>query len=224
MSIVLQVTVADKASALIKELGLSLSPERCIKSAAQGVQTCCVSHFGVLAMSRHHGQSGSNFYGDAAKSTARSDALSFSGGMAVLSIDKLGIAQRYFGGQILPKNSKSLTIPAKRMEDRVKGRSAREVFDEMHLRFSFRHGPKTFGSFVATGEVAAQIVPKRKYKGKFTGFKQVASTIGDVVVFWLSRGVDQNADPSVLPTEDEMRDAAWAGTRNYIEGITAGRN
>jgi hypothetical protein len=218
-----QVSVRARATAMIKNFGVDISPDRTIKPAAEGVQELCVSHLQVLAYSRHRSGSPRNFYADAARLTARNDALSLSAGHAVLTIAQQGIAQRFFGGTINAKPGKSLAISA---HPAVAGKRAAEVFESMHLQFRPYHGPNSFGALVAIRDVATMIAPKRKSgvgrpatRGGASPFKATGSILGEVVMYWLCKSVDQMPDPSVLPTAAAMQAAAWTGARNYIQSI-----
>jgi hypothetical protein len=89
-----------------------------------------------------------------------------------IQVHHTGVRQRYYGGPIRPRDRMALTIPA---SAEAYGKTAAEF---PNLRFSFMHGPGSFGSLIDT--------QTRR------------------VMFWLSRGVSQRANPAVLPTPKEM--------------------
>lgn len=99
------------------------------------------------------------------------------GRRALVRIQMDGIRQRYKGGEIKPVNASVLTIPA---IAEAYGRTAQE-FPGLMARFFGRRGGKLAGALVRT-------VPGG----------------GDEVVYWLLRRVEQQPDPSVLPTAAEF--------------------
>ena len=97
-------------------------------------------------------------------------------------IAKDGIRQRFHGGTIRPVKSKALTVP---VDARAHGRTAGEFGAE--LRF----------------------VPVNR--GNVVGMLTLGADSAAPVLFLLVKKVEQDPDPSVLPTDSEMEAAARDG-------------
>ena len=207
------VAIQDRITPLLKQLPADLSPARAARPAGQAVQQMCVGHFTALAAARHHGYAPQNFYADAARATLRSDSLTTNNIGATLTIRKQGLAQRYFGGHLEARNGGALAIPA---NTETYGHSPLEYGS---LKLILFNGPKAFGAFVKQGAVSQDIALKRRVKGVSTGYKPVASNLGQIVMFWLVREVDQAPDESVLPTDAALQTAAYTGVRSYVTAI-----
>lgn len=144
-------------------------------------------HFAQLAAVRHRPQVTPNFYANAARATtAEVDATD-----ALVVIDHIGIAQRYYGGLLRPKKAKRLTIP---ISDEAQGRRASEISDLFYLRL--RNGKE----FLA-----------RRDSGGGLDFLYV-----------LKAQVQQDPDPSVLPTDEEYFDAIAQSLDDTLGGLTDG--
>jgi hypothetical protein len=138
----------------------------------------------------------SNFYAQAARS-ARYDVLTDG---VLVSVSQAGIRQRREGGEIVPRNVKYLTIPA---IAEAFGRRAAE-FDNLVIMWR---------------RLAGQTRPVALVEA--TPFTRGIKTdrVGGRVFFWLVKSVSQKADPSVLPTDQEMIDAANAGANEYFRAL-----
>ncbi len=121
---------------------------------------------------------------------------------AVVSINHIGIAQRYFGGEIRPRNSKYLTIPAR---DEAEGRRARD-FNNLEPVFG-RNG------IYALAERSATRL--KRVKGRF----QAGGETGGGIMFWLVKSVTQKPDSSVLPKMSELVETVVADAEKYIDTI-----
>ena len=103
---------------------------------------------------------------------------------AIIYIAKDGMRQRYLGGKINPVNAKALTIP----KAAAYGRTAREFGGE--LRFVLIN------------------------RGNLIGLLKLGDDADAPVMFLLVKQVKQDPDPTVLPTDDELRAAAVEGLAN----------
>jgi hypothetical protein len=106
-----------------------------------------------------------------------------------ISVMQIGVAQRYYGGTINARPGSYLTIPALAI---AYARRARE-FD---LRFVI---------FKSTGLAALLL-------------KGAPSDEGSVY-YWLVKSVTQKADPTIIPTDEEITDAASQGASNYLNAV-----
>lgn len=104
---------------------------------------------------------------------------------AIIYIAKDGIRQRYFGGTINPVKAKALTIP---VHPAAHGRTAREFGGELR--------------FIAIN------------RGNLIGLLKAGEDAAAPVLFLLVKQVKQDPDPTVLPTDDQLRAAAVEGLAN----------
>lgn len=105
----------------------------------------------------------------------------------VVEIALEGMRQRRFGGIIRPVNAKTIAIPALEI---AYGRRARE-FSNLQFR------PINRGRLVG--------MLYRKAEGR------------QIPVFWLLKYVTQVEDPTVLPTDDEMRAGAVKALEEFVD-------
>lgn len=165
-------------------------------------------HLKGLAGSRHRGGKG-NFYADAFRSTT----MEAQPGSVTITIAKLGMAQRFYGGDIRPVAGKYLTIPAR---DEAYGKRARE-FGNLEVLYG-RNGP--FALAAKEGGATVKI-HRRKAAGETE--KAIKKTAG-MILFWLVKHVSQKADPTVLPEPDEIVMAAIRAAEQRIERLEARGN
>ena len=145
-------------------------------------------HFRNLESSRPNRLGGprTHFYNQAARST---HFVTLPDSVA-LSVNQVGIRQRFQGGEIRPRNSKYLTIPA---IAEAYGKRAREF---NNLRFvMLKNGPA-----LVEAEATQISIGKKGVKNK--------GSVGGRVLYWLRRKVTQKADPSVLPSPEAIRATA----------------
>ena len=184
-----------------------------VEAGATAVKLLLVEHFTELNAERHR-DGGENFYADAARSV-NAAPLQLAGGSAMISIDKIGLAQRIFGGTIKAVNGKYLAIP-------VPGTDAvgKVPADFPNLQF-FK--TKRGGGLKLQRAVASVVghVRTGKNKGKS---RNEADILGDVVLFWLVPSVDQEADPTVLPADEEMQHAAYEAMDQFLTRRLASSN
>jgi hypothetical protein len=186
------VDIKDAATARIEATGLKIRPETANKVIARSGQNFVRKHFTYLNSTRANRLGGkrTNFYTQAARgTTAVSDAQG-----ATISVNQVGIRQRIFGGTILPKNGKWLTIPARA---EAHGRRAREFQD---LKFAYAEDER--------GKARPALVRDSKDKN-FWGEEDV--------FFWLVPKVVQKPDPSVMPRMDLLRVAVLEDLAVFLE-------
>lgn len=138
-----------------------------------------------------------HFYGDAARSVQNPQV---SQGTASVSINHLGLAQRFFGGAIRPVTSKLLAIPARA---ETHGKTPGEFNDLSFM--PTRRG----GALVQALQV--QII-RGKRKGEWRD-----ETVGGLVMYWLVPEVNQDADPSVLPGEKALAGCATDAMDDFLK-------
>jgi hypothetical protein len=117
----------------------------------------------------------------------------------LISVNRVEARQRYFGGEIHPKpGHKFLAIPARA---EAYGKSPRD-FSDLEPRIG-----SNGGALVQTQQSEVEFGRIRK-----DGSRKVArgQVLGGLVFFWLVKSVNQTADPSILPTDQEISDTAVA--------------
>ena len=197
-------------------------------AVGNAVAEVLIHHFEELNSERHsHGAFG--FYEGAARSTGYTTEF----GYPAVVVMQIGVAQRRFGGTILPKNGKYLAIP--------------NSFSDT-ISATYGHSPTEFSNLVvvfgrqkATGNIGPiglkasenenededeRVFRQKHTKDALTGEwlpvgkqgKEVKGAEGEIL-FWLCKSVYQDADESVLPPQEELnkvgRDAAvlWFSRR-----------
>ena len=130
-----------------------------------------------------------HFFGQAARATA----FAFQRDTVVVTINHVGIAQRYFGGTIRPKAAKYLTIP---VHPAAYGKRARE-FGDLEVIF---------------GAGGRPVALARKARGR--------RAYGEIY-YRLVRSVSQQPDPTVLPTDAQLETAVAAEVEPYVQRLVA---
>lgn len=180
----------DEATPAVRRMINSLSSPQVRNVVGRSVANRIRDHLFALDQSRPNQLGGkrTHFYAAAARSTQHRNEFD----RVIVSANQLGIRQRLLGGLILPKNKRFLTVPA---APEAHGKRAREFSD---LRVA-----------VLDGRLALiQDPPKRRRK-------KVAQS-EPKVLYWLVRKVKQEADPSVLPSEEELTETAVRSAERYL--------
>lgn len=176
----------DEVTGLLRKLDQSGPVVR--KVAAHAAARCTQDHFTKLSGERHRSGVPFNFYADAARKTTGR----VSGNAVIVSVDKIGIGQRYFGGTIKPTGGKKyLAIPSDAV---MPGQTPKDFGSQL---FFFRKGSGTAG-------LALKGEPKLR------------------VMFWLKKSVTQDSDDSVLPTPQDYFDAIAPEVDAQIARMTDG--
>jgi hypothetical protein len=147
------------------------------------------------------------FYADAARGTS---ATTLPDGV-LLSVNQVGIRQRWLGGTIKAKPGGWLTIPARA---EAHGKRARE-FNDLRFQF-FRSGT---AALVRTDAIELKAKRNRK-TGKVTYV--AGKTVGGEVMYWLKRSVTQRPDPSVVPLPDVVYGRLNADGGAFLDRRIAG--
>ena len=138
-----------------------------------------------------------HFYSSAAKATS----FTVDPDGVTVVVAWLGIAQRYYGGDIYPVNKQALTIPA--CADAY-GHSAKD-FNDLHIeRF-------------ASGKAALVKNDRTKISIGKRGVKN-KGTSGGEIMFWLLPHVHQDPDPTILPTQEAYEESIKLALEPYLKG------
>lgn len=107
---------------------------------------------------------------------------------ALVTVAHLGLAQHYYGGTIRPINAKALAIPAR---PEAYGRRPRDSDNPRDL-------------FVRPGRGGRAAALARRDGKRLE------------VWYWLVKSVTQEPDPTVLPDDSALADAATSAVDNYV--------
>lgn len=191
-----------------------------LQGAGSGLRSSLIDKFTELEKDDvHHrtatrlGADRTHFYGGVARGvqfpvSEGADSIS-------VSINNVGIAQRYFGGPIETKDKKWLTIAA------VAEAYGRPANSFNNLRFVLFRPDLAALIEKAPGKPSLGKRTRRTAKGII---KQVGETNDDKkprVIYWLKKQVTQAADPTVLPTDEEMSSRAVAAGREALASLEA---
>lgn len=208
MQVTLQ--IRDEAAPLLRAALGALRSGSIERAMGQGVANLVRNHlFAKNATPNQLGGRRTNFYARAARSVNLQSARP---GEAVVSINHLGLRQRWQGGVIRPVRGNYLTIPA---VSEAHGRRAREF---KNLRVSYNRA----GRPAALVEAEAT---RLKFGRKRADGSRRATSLGGVggrVFFWLVPEVNQQPDPSVLPDERRMLEAALQAGRDRVAAALQG--
>lgn len=155
-----------------------------------------------------------HFYSQAAKSI---EAVKPDMGGASFTINKVGLAQRWLGGTIKAGAGTSSKTggPTKYLAigtDEAQGHTPKEVSMEQDL------------AFIPRGHGKAMLVQGMQTistRGKTKGQTITRAVPGGLVLFWLVPSVDQQPDPSVMPSDRDMEAEAVEHGGNYLARILA---
>ena len=188
----LNVNMADaKARDALAAAAAALAPESCAVVAAEAGADVVRDHFTGLSRSRHRPGQRLNYYLQAADSVIREA----SGADALIRIPHTGIAQRFFGGTVYPSGRTSA----------VTGKPIRRLAIGLSGTPGEGHVPADFADLFC--------IPSEDGKAV------LARTAGEAVqaLFALVPKVVQPADPSVLPADADILDAAAEGILDLYE-------
>jgi hypothetical protein len=205
------VTQRDDISSLLERVKDAAAAKGLTLVMGRAVANQVRDHLVALNAERH--RYGRNYYAQA----ARSVGVRATEGFALVTISQVGIRQRYYGGTIVPRTKRYLTIPAR---PEAYGMRAGEFND---LDFTMVLDPKSGNlraALVRRASSSISIVKRKRKDGSFS-FKTKATDFnaGGVVMFWLVRKVSQAADPSVLPTREEMLETAFTAGKRRLDRL-----
>jgi hypothetical protein len=185
--------IADRASPSFQRLAAAVQRPDVRKVMGRAIVGTLRKHFTRLDAERPNklGGARTHFYGQVRRSVQQPE---LAGGDGVkVSINHVGIAQRYFGGEIVPKAAKWLTLP---VHPEAYGHRAREFSDL---------------DFVPLEGRRAMLVRSNP---------ESPTNIGEVF-FLLVKRVIQRADPTVLPSDEQVTADAVNAGEDYINLLIA---
>lgn len=185
----LTISIRDTATHSVDGLAELITSPQALSAGGVSLRDSIIRNFGKLGPNKRFPDRSTGFWGRAALSTT---APSVGTSSVTISITQIGVRQRYLGGRITPIAGNYLTIPA---QADAYGKKAREIGD---LSVAFMGKTSSGQPLLALVRGNPRISGKRD------------------VMFWLVTEVDQNPDPSVLPTEDQLRRAFASGLRSFV--------
>lgn len=213
----LNVTIRNTATPAIKEVAAKLKGSGLVKAEAQGVREVLRDRFAELEQTRPNkmGFPRTHFWSDV-RGSVQAPAVE-SPTTATVNITHYGIRQRVEGGRIVPGAGKQfLTIPA---NEQAYGHRAREFHN---LHFGFAENPRFPGSLSpALIEGSAQRVKFGRVRKDGTRKVTPGAEVGGAVFFWLVRQVFQPADPTILPSESRLQEAAVQAGDEWAKEVLA---
>ncbi len=197
-------TLRDEARPALMRLERGLQRERLFPVIGQSASNTVINHLRGLNAIRPNALGGprTNFYAGAAGGTH----FNIVGDDVIVSINHVGIAQRYFGGTIRPKTAKYLTIP---VHPKAYGKKAREM--DLELVFGRNGEPIA----LATKAHLVTII-RQRVKGGIT--RKLGGRRGEIM-FRLVKKVVQQPDPTVLPHEGFIESRAKRDVTEYINRL-----
>lgn len=196
MSVATNISVVeDTASPWLRDLVGRVTPHRIAAEVGPRCTRLVQRNFRGLGTNAR-GWKTTNFYGRAAEATNWQEGFGFLN----IVVNQIGVRQRLMGGDIKPVNAGALTIPAC---EEAYGKRAGEF---SNLQFKFVLDPERGVMRPALVEKAGvtHIKLGRKRKDGTRSAKADRTSTGLVALFWLSKGVHQEADPRVLPSDEEF--------------------
>jgi hypothetical protein len=207
MSFTVNVEIKDEAFPALVRLVKNARRPAVRKVMGRAIATAVQDNFRKLDEERANKLGGqrTHFYGTAAKSVQQPEL--YGGDGIRVTITQIGIAQRYFGGDIVPVDKKWLTIPARA---ETYGHVATE-FNDLHFVY--------FGAALAALVQNDQTrLSSKRVRGSVTE-QAPKGEAGSQVFYWLVKHVHQEADLTVLPTDNELQTAAVYAGEEYIQRI-----
>jgi hypothetical protein len=187
------VKIIGRSTPALKQFTLDVTGEDLRRAVGRSVVSLLRGHFQQLPPNEA-GFPTTRFWlraADAAKSEITSDGVS-------ITVNQIGVRQRFLGGPINPVRGKFLTIPA------IAGTYGHSALEFSNLKIAAAPSPW------AGGASALCLAPANAPRAEHGGVDSSS------VFFWLVRHVSQKADPSVLPADAELAAAAVAAIRNYL--------
>jgi hypothetical protein len=183
----------DRLMTAASGLGEALDSDALKQAMGGAMHDTIVENFRVIALDSQHHQSaqslGAQPTGFYVEAQQNTQPARIQSDGVSVSIDQEGLAQRYFGGDISARPGSFLTIPAR---GEAYGHRAREFPFLKLIKF-----PSGLYALIDSAE--------EQHEGS--------------VWYWLVRSVHQQADPSILPTDEQIIGAAIAAGSEYVDQV-----
>lgn len=209
MSAAIKIEVTkDTVSPVLEQMGRELWPKMVAEIGPRGTRLM-VRNF-LKQGTNKKGWTSTHFWSRAAQSTNwQYEPKSDSGGTVSIGTAQIGVGQRLEGGPIKPVNAGALTIPISPVSY---GRTAADFPGSFVIwtakgAYIVQRGESVDSSGKVTGTNA------RSLGGNFKRRRQAALNF----LFKLSKGVVQDPDPNVFPSEEEFAEVVEKSADVVIE-------
>jgi len=189
----MNIIIRDQASTVLNNLRTAIAPEKLHPAIATKMKQQVQAHL-IANGTNKKGWPTTSFYPSAAHNTIASSSAH----SALITINQVGIAQRYYGGPIRPVTANALTIP----------------IDPL----SYGHRASEFPNLIVIntpkGTYLAQSTQTQNAKG--TRSAKSRAQAAPRFLFKLVNGVSQKPDHTILPTREEILATAVAEVNRNI--------
>ena len=198
MSVGIEINIKDGATPRINALLESVRPQALQKEVGEASVKLTTGHLRANGTNKR-GWKSTNFWSRAARATswtATEDGVT-------ISINQIGVRQRFYGGTISAVNAKALTIP---IASQAYGKTAADF-------------PGAFLIRTPKGAYIVQYAGGNTTKGRF---KKQAATLE--FLFVLKKSVTQKEDRSVIPSMEQYGATALQQIERIIARQTGGKS
>ena len=211
MSLTIKIVRDGITPAILRRISM-LTPQRLAAAAGPAVARQVKQHLRSLGTNKR-GWPTTNFWAGAAKATNwREDPHGL-----IVSVNQIGVRQRYHGGRIAPVTKRALTIPISPVSY---GKTAADFPGSFILHtkkgaYIVQHGQGTGGETKAAAG--------KRIRGLGGNAKRRQTAFLNFL-FKLSPGVDQKPDPNVLPEAGEVMTTVKNALLRALRASPAGPN
>lgn len=205
------IKISDGATPMLQALLAKLHPTDVANTVGYTVKEMTVAHLKEYDANHPNkfGASRTHYYKGAADGTS----LTVGGDTATISVNQTGILQRIYGGKIVPKNAKYLTIPANAQAYAKKARDFPNLVPLIRRKN---------GVVRAVALAEATTTPLLKGFRKSGEIRRGKVTVGRVY-FWLVLEVNQIGEPGIVPSREKVeqciQDSLITSSKEEMESI-----
>lgn len=214
MSVAIDVKISDAASPAINGLLADLGGVELHKEIGEAGVVMTARHLRANGKNKR-GWPTTNFWGRSSENTS----WSASGSTVTITINQVGVRQRYYGGTITAVTKQFLTIP---ISPQAYGKVASDIPGAFLIRtrkglYIVKYGSTVTGSGEVKSANTAKSFKERGRHKKFTDRNRRNASLE--FLFKLVKSVNQKADPGVIPSDD----AYFAMVEKQVARIVARR-
>jgi hypothetical protein len=217
MSFGISIEITREELGITETVAAKIAPDMVARVAARGVRNRVQERFQELEDTKPNkrGWPRQHLWAQLRRSTQA--PMPAGPGLFTIDINHVAAAQILWGGVIRPVNVKFLTLPA---TGEAYGTRAREHAD---LKFGFAPDPELGGAIrPALIQTEQSVVTFGRQRKDGTRKVNRGATFGGTVFFWLTRRVNQQPFPGMLPTQEQMKAAGLEPAQEYVARVTGG--
>ena len=190
-------------------------PRAALQAAGRAVEGLLVRHFAKKDLTPNRlGGRRTHFWADIGASTQITETTPT---YCIVNIGDPRFPQKVYGGTIVPKNVKWLTIPA---IPEAHGRRAAVFETETGIKLRF---VPLAADKAELREVVSTVLRKRRL-GENAGRKKRDQDTGGRTVYWLRKSVTQGPDKTAMPERQQIEYTALTGAEDYLRTKIAEEN